>query len=30
MILRQNVESYEKAFGEIKLDPQMVPGGVVN
>lgn len=30
MILRQNVESYEKAFGEIKLDPQMVPGGGVN
>ena len=30
MILRQNVENYEKAFGEIKLDPQMVPGGPVN
>ena len=30
MILGQNVENYEKAFGEIKLDPQMVPGGVVN
>jgi hypothetical protein len=30
MILRQNVENYEKAFGEIKLDPQMVPGGSVN
>jgi hypothetical protein len=32
MILRQNVENYEKAFGEIKLDPQMVPGsaGAVN
>jgi flagellar protein FlaG len=30
MILRQNVENYEKAFGEVKLDPQMVPGGAVN
>lgn len=32
MILKQNVENYEKAFGEIKLDPQMVPGstGPVN
>ena len=32
MILRTNVENYEKAFGEIKLDPQMVPGstGPVN
>src|SRR5882672_7652272 len=30
MILGQNVENYEKAFGEIKLDPQMVPGGVIN
>jgi hypothetical protein len=30
MILQQNVENYEKAFGEVKLDPQMVPGGVVN
>ena len=30
MILRQNVENYEKAFGEVKLDPQMVPGGSVN
>lgn len=28
MILQQNVENYEKAFGEIKLDPQMVPGTV--
>ena len=26
-ILQQNLENYEKAFGEIKLDPQMVPGG---
>jgi flagellar protein FlaG len=25
MILQQNVQNYEKAFGEIKLDPQMVP-----
>ena len=30
MILQQNVVNYEKAFGEIKLDPQMVPGGQVN
>ena len=30
MILQQNVENYEKAFGEVKLDPQMVQGGVVN
>ena len=30
MILQQNVVNYEKAFGEIKLDPQMVPGGAVN
>ena len=31
-ILTQNVQNYEKAFGEIKLDPQMVPGspGPVN
>lgn len=28
MILQQNVENYEKAFGAIKLDPQMVPGTV--
>jgi hypothetical protein len=28
MILQQNVDNYEKAFGEIKLDPQMVPGTV--
>jgi flagellar protein FlaG len=27
MILQQNLESYEKAFGEIKLDPQMVQAG---
>jgi hypothetical protein len=30
LILQQNLENYEKAFGEIKLDPQMVPGGAVN
>lgn len=32
MILTQNIQNYEKAFGEIKLDPQMVPGqpGAVN
>src|SRR3954466_15981259 len=32
MILQQNVENYQKAFGEVKLDPQMVPGsaGPVN
>ena len=32
MILTQNIQNYEKAFGEIKLDPQMVPGqqGPVN
>ena len=29
-ILRQNVEQYEKAFGEIKLDPAMPPTGIVN
>ena len=28
-ILQQNVINYEKAFGEIKLDPRMAtPGGV--
>jgi hypothetical protein len=30
MILQQNLESYEKAFGEIKLDPQHMPQGAVN
>jgi len=31
LILQQNIVSYEKAFGEIKLDPQMVPSaGPVN
>ena len=29
-ILQQNVAGYESTFGEIKLDPQMVPGGSVN
>jgi len=29
-ILQQNVSSYEKAFGEIKLDPNMAPSGIVN
>lgn len=29
-ILEQNVTSYEKAFGEIKLDPTMAPPGQVH
>ena len=29
-ILRQNVEQYEKTFGEVKLDPSMAAGGIVN
>jgi len=29
-ILEQNVVSYEKTFGEIKLDPRMATTGVVN
>ncbi len=29
-ILRQNVEQYEKTFGEIKLDPAMANMGAVN
>ena len=29
-ILQQNVASYEKTFGEIKLDPRMSPSGTVN
>jgi len=29
-ILEQNVVNYEKTFGEIKLDPRMAAGGVVN
>jgi hypothetical protein len=31
MIMQQNIEQYEKAFGEIKLDPQQVAqGGTIN
>ena len=29
-ILKQNVDQYEKTFGEIKLDPAMAPTGIVN
>ncbi len=29
-ILEQNVSSYEKTFGEIKLDPRMASTGIVN
>ena len=29
-ILEQNVSSYEKTFGEIKLDPHLAHTGVVN
>ena len=29
-ILQQNVAQYEAAFGEIKLDPRMQPGGPVH
>ena len=29
-LLQQNVTSYEAAFGEIKLDPRMVPAGPVH
>ena len=29
-LLQQNVTSYEAAFGEIKLDPRMVPSGPVH
>jgi hypothetical protein len=29
-LLQQNVASYEGAFGEIKLDPRMVPSGPVH
>jgi flagellar protein FlaG len=29
-ILKQNVDNYEKTFGEIKLDPRMASTGVVN
>ena len=29
-LLQQNVTGYESAFGEIKLDPRMTPGGPVH
>jgi Protein of unknown function (DUF3467) len=29
-LLQQNVSGYETAFGEIKLDPRMVPAGPVH
>jgi len=29
-LLQQNVAGYESAFGEIKLDPRMGPGGPVH
>ena len=29
-ILEQNVNNYEKTFGEIKLDPSIAAGGVIN
>jgi Protein of unknown function (DUF3467) len=29
-ILQQNVAGYESTFGEIKLDPRMMPGGPVH
>jgi hypothetical protein len=29
-LLQQNVNGYETAFGEIKLDPRMSPGGQVH
>jgi flagellar protein FlaG len=29
-LLGQNVAQYENAFGEIKLDPQMVQGGPIH
>jgi Protein of unknown function (DUF3467) len=29
-ILQQNVTNYEQTFGEIKLDPRMTAGGVIN
>ena len=28
-VLQQNVNQYETAFGEIKLEPHAVPGGAV-
>jgi len=29
-LLQQNVNSYENAFGEIKLDPRVIQGGPVH
>jgi flagellar protein FlaG len=29
-LLQQNVAGYENAFGEIKWDPRMAPGGPVH
>ncbi len=29
-ILSQNIVNYEQAFGEIKLDPRMTPGGPIH
>jgi hypothetical protein len=29
-ILQQNLNGYESAFGEIKLDPRMLPPGPVH
>ena len=29
-ILQHNVSGYESTFGEIKLDPRMLPGGPVH
>lgn len=29
-VLQQNVTGYENAFGEIKLDPRLVPAGPVH
>ena len=29
-ILQQNISGYENAFGEIKLDPRMMPAGPVH
>jgi Protein of unknown function (DUF3467) len=29
-LLQQNISGYETAFGEIKLDPRMIPAGPVH
>jgi hypothetical protein len=29
-ILQQNISGYESTFGEIKLDPRMVPAGPIH